>query len=270
MPERGKKLREYRNAWGWTTRHVEAFSRKLAEIWNDPEYITDASYVSRIETGEIRLSRVAFGKVEGMIEMYSTGPSGYTELRPKRRVSLIDDPFDDPVRTRHVRGGRYAEKISTLLHAAYADPVIPQETKIKPFTGRDSFDEIHPFQDRKRYLRAVVGLKDTCLRHKLTPGTMLIVDQKWNTIPKYDFYLEEDRPMFLIDTHFGMFCCWCDSLDDGKTIKVVPHPAIPSSMLPHRQLHEPLKINRDVNVVGEVVFWGMESRRHQERRMKER
>lgn len=64
----------------------------------------------------------------------------------------------------------------------------------------------------------------------------------------------------------GMFCCWCDLLDDG-TIKVVRHPASPLSRLAHRQLHEPLKINRDVNIIGEVVFWGTESRRHQERRM---
>lgn len=270
MPERGKKLRDYRHAWGWTTRRVEEFSRKLAETWNDPEYAIDASYVSRIETGEIHLSCVAFAKVEGMIEMYSTGPKGYSELRPKRRISFVEDPFDGPARTRIVQGGRYAEKTSDLIHAMYVDRDIPQFTKIKPFTGKDSFDEIHPFQDRKRYLRAVVGLKDTCLRHKLTPGTMLIVDQEWKTIPKYDFHIEDNRPMFLIDTHFGMFCCWCDSLDDGRTIKVVPHPASPISPLPHRQLHESLKINRDVNVIGEVVFWGTESRRHQERRMRGR
>jgi hypothetical protein len=270
MPERGKRLRDYRNAWGWTTRRVEELSRKLAAIWNDPEYIIHASTISRIERGEIRLSCVAFAKVEGMIEMYSTGPKGFTELRPKRPISLVEDPLDEPVRTRIVQGGRFAEKTSALIHAAYADRQTPELTAIKSFSGKDSFDEIHPFQDRKRYLRAVVGLKDTCLRHKLTAGTMLIVDQKWNTIPKYDFYIEDDRPMFLVDTHFGMFCCWCDSLDDGNTIKIVPHPASSLSPLPHRQLHAPLKINRDINVVGEVVFWGTESRRHQERHMRGR
>lgn len=266
MQERGEKLRDYRNALGWTTRRVEQVSRILAAAWNDPEYVIDASYVSRIENGDVRLSCVSFAKIEGMVEMYSAGPRAYTELRPKRRISFVEDLLDGPVRTRPIHSGRFAEKISTLLHAAHSYETNPEFTKIKAFTGRGSFDDIHPFQDRKRYLRAVVGSKDTCLRHKLTPGTMLIVDRESNTIPKYDFYIEDDRPMFLIDTHFGMFCCWCDSLGDGTTIKVVPHPASPYSLLPHRRLHEPLKIDRDVNIVGEVVFWGMESRRHQDRR----
>lgn len=264
MPHRGKRLRYYRDAWGWTTRHVEEVSRKLAAIWDDPEYMISSGYVSRIENGDVRLSCVSFGKIEGLVEIYNTGPKAWGELRPERKVSLVEDLLDGPAYTQPIRGGRLAEKSSILLRTAYSDRSQPEMTELRPFTSKDSLDEVHPFGDRRRYLRAVLGQKDTCLRPILSPGTMLIVDRKWTSIPTYDFFVEDDRPMFLIETHVGIFCCWCDSLDNGRTIKVAPHPLSP---LPHRKLHEPLKVDRDVDIIGEVVFWGMESRRHQRRRV---
>jgi hypothetical protein len=264
MPQRGKILRGFREAWGWTTRRVAEMSQKLAEAWGDQEYAIDASYVTRIENGETLIPAVASGKMAALMEIYSKGSNSLWNLvKPPRNVSMVEDPLAGPALTQMIREGRVAEKFAVLLASSYPDLSIPQTTTIKPIPENDAVGRMHPFQDKRRYIRAIIGLKDTCLRPILAPGTMVIVDRECKIIPTYDFYSEFERPKFLIETHVGLFCCWCDSLDDGRMIKVAQHPLV---VLPHRALHNPLKLGQEVEVIGEVVFWGMESPSHLRRR----
>jgi len=174
-------------------------------------------------------------------------------------ATVEEDPLGGPDFTQVIREGRLAEKLAVLMASAYPELAIPQKTTITPIKENEGFSRLHPFQDRKRYLRAIVGLTDFCLFPLICPGALLIVDRECKTIPTYDFFNELERPKFLIETHDGLFCCWCDSQDEGRMIRVVQHPL---GTLPHRSLHWPLKLGREAGIVGEVVFWGMESPKH--------
>ena len=260
MPRRGKILRSFREAWGWTTRQVAEKSKKLAERWGDPEYAMDQSYVTKIENGGTLITAMSSGKLTAMMEIYSKGSNTMWNLiKPPRGVSLVEDPLGGPDFTQLIREGRLAEKLAVLMASAYPELAIPQKTTITPIKENEGFSRLHPFQDRKRYLRAIVGLTDFCLFPLICPGALLIVDRECKTIPTYDFFNELERPKFLIETHDGLFCCWCDSLDEGRMIRVVQHPL---GTLPHGSLHKPLKLGREAVIVGEVVFWGMESPKH--------
>ncbi|MBN9615423.1 MAG: hypothetical protein BGO25_03450 [Acidobacteriales bacterium 59-55] len=262
MPQRGKILRSFREAWGWTTRQVAEKSRKLAEIWGDSEYALDASYISKIENGGTPIPAVSSGKLASMMEVYSKGSNTLWNLvKPPRNGFLVDDPLGGPEFTQMIREGRLAEKLAVLMASAYPESSIPNQTSISPMRDNDGRSRMHPFQDRKRYIRAIVGLTDYCLFPLICPGTLLIVDRQCKSIPSYDFFSELERPKFLIETHDGMFCCWCDSLEGGQMIRVVQHPL---GTLPHRSLHRPLKLGREAEIIGEVTFWGMESPKHRQ------
>lgn len=264
MPQRGKILRSFREAWGWTTRQVAEKSRKLAEIWGDSEYALDASYISKIENGGTSLPAVSSGKLASMMEMYSKGSNTMWNLvKPPRNAYLVGDELGGPEFTQMIREGRLAEKLAVLLTSAYPELSIPHQTSIRPMRNDEGHSRMHPFHDRKRYIRAIVGLTDHCLFPLICPGTLLIIDRECKTIPTYDFFSELERPKFLIQTHDGLFCCWCDSLDEGQMLRVVQHPL---GALPHRSLHRPLRLGREVEIVGEVAFWGMESPKHRRTR----
>lgn len=264
MPRPGEILRCFREAWGWTTRRVGEESQNLAEIWGDSEYAIDSSYVSRIEKGETPLPAVSSGKLTSLMEMYSQGTDTLWDLiKPPRQAYLVDDPLGGPRGTQLIREGRLAQKLSVLLASSYPDQSIPQKTIITPIRDSQAYGGLHPFQDRRRYVRAIVGLLDLCLFPLIGPGTLLIVDRDSKVIPTYDFFSELERPKFLIETHDGFFCCWCDLLDEGRMVKVVQHPL---GSVPDPSLNRPLKLGREVEIVGEVAFWGMESPKHRRSR----
>ncbi len=264
MLHHGKILRSFREAWGWTTRQVAEKSRKLAEIWGDREYALDSSYISKIENGDTSIPAVSSGKMTAMMEIYSKGANTlWNMIKPPRQAYLVDDPLNGPEFTQLVREGRLAEKLAILLASAYRDLSIPNKTTLNPIRELEGINRMHPFQDRKKYARAIVGLTDHCLFPLIYPGTLLIVDRECRTIPTYDFFTELERPKFLIETHDGLFCCWCDSLDEGRMMRVVQHPL---GTLAHKCLHKPLRLGREVEIVGEVAFWGMENPKHRRSR----
>jgi hypothetical protein len=85
---------------------------------------------------------------------------------------------------------------------------------------------------------------------------LIIVDREQKSVASDTHYdTEFDRSIYLIHTHEGYyFCCWCDLENDGDSLKVVQHP-LGSTRL------GALKMGREVEIVGEVVYFGMSRRR---------
>lgn len=264
MPRPGEILRAFRESWGWTTRQVGDKSQKLADIWGNPEYALDSSSVSRIENGDTLIPSVSSGKMTSLMEIYSRGANTlWSLIKPERHAYLVDDPLGGPDFTQLVREGRLAEKLSVILGSTYANQTIPEKTVFTSIRDSEGYGRFHPFQDRKRYAGAIVGLTDRCIYPLIGPGALLIVDRASKAIPTYDFFNELERPKFLIETHDGLFCCWCDLLDGQRMVKVVPHPM---GSIPHPSLHKPMKLGPEVEIVGEIAFWGMEGPRHRQKR----
>lgn len=265
MPHRGDVLRRFRQMWGLSTRAVEAKSQRLAELWDDPAYLVHSSYLTKLETGERQVLLMSMAKMTSLTEILSKGSNTLLKLcRPPRYVSLVEDPLGGPERTQLIREGRLAEVFSVMLSSAFPDESIPDTTRIVPLSELDARASAHPFQDRRRYLRAIVGLSDLCLFPLILPGAFLVIDRDSKALARDGEYDNElDRPIFLIETHDGYFCCWCDPMEDGQLLKIIQHPL---GTVRNKSLLQPLKVGQQVEIVGEVAFYGMDRRGYSRRR----
>lgn len=264
MPPAGKVLRRLREMWGLSTRDIEAKSSLIAEHWQDKAYFIDASYFNKIETGQQPILNVSMGKAVSMMEILSRGSGTLLKLcRPPRGHILVEDFLGGPSSTGVIDEGRLAEGVSQLLAVADLSIAIPNNTTLKMLPDVYDMRAPHPFQDRKRYLRVIVGKSDLCLYPYVLPGTLLIVDREYRRIPKdREFDNEFQRPIFLVDTHDGYFCCWCELVDDTDMVRIVQFP---TGKLPSRSLHQPLKLGAQIEIVGAVAFEGLDRRRYLER-----
>jgi hypothetical protein len=259
MSKPGTILRRFRETWGLSIRDVEAQSRLIAERWGDKAYFIDSSYFNKIETGQQPILSVSMGKAVSMMEILSKGSSTLLKLcRPPRGHILVEDFLGGPDRTKSIEEGRLAEGLSQLLSAADLGTRIPQNTSINSLPDIYDIHVPHPFQDRRRYLRVIVGRSDLCLYPYVLPGTLLIVDREYRKIPAdREFDNEFQRPIFLVDTHDGYFCCWCELVKESDTVRIVQFP---TGKLPFPSLHRPLKLGRQIEIVGAVAYEGKDRR----------
>lgn len=264
MANPGTILRRFRETWGLSTRDVEAKSSLIAQHWGDKAYFIDSSYFNKIETGQQSILSVSMGKAVSMMEILSKGSGTLLKLcRPPRGHILVEDFLGGPERTRTVEEGRVAEGFSQLLSAADLCTHVPDNTTLKPLPDIYDISVPHPFQDRKRYLRVIVGKSDLCLYPYVLPGTLLIVDREHRKIPTdREFDNEFQRPIFLVDTHDGYFCCWCELAKDSDMVRIVQFP---TGKLPFPSLHRPLKLGEQIEIVGAVAYEGVDRRRYLER-----
>jgi hypothetical protein len=263
MQQPGKILRRFREMWGLSIRDVEAKSELIAQRWGDKAYFIDSTYFNKIETGQHPILNVSMGKAVSMMEILSRGSGTLLKLcRPPRGHILIEDFLGGPQRTGPIEEGRLAEGFSQLLSAADLSAPIPQNTTLGPLPDPYGISIPHPFQDRKRYLRVIVGKSDLCLYPYVLPGTLLIVDRQYRRIPKdREFDNEFQRPIFLVGTQDGYFCCWCELIENSDMVKIVQFPG---GTLPFRPLHHPLKLGEQIEIVGAVAYEGLDRRRYLE------
>jgi len=263
MQQPGMLLRRFREMWGLSTRDVEAKSGLIAQRWGDKAYFIDSTYFNKIETGQQPILSVSMGKAVSMMEILSRGSGTLLKLcRPPRGHILVEDFLGGPNGTRAVEEGRLAEGFSQLLTAAELTATIPQNTTLKPLPDLYDIQVPHPFHDRKRYLRVIVGKSDLCLYPYVLPGTLLIIDREYRRVPKdREFDNEFQRPIFLVDTHDGYFCCWCELVENSEMVRIVQFP---TGKLPARSLHHPLKLGEQIEIVGAVAYQGSDRRRYLE------
>lgn len=259
MQNPGKILRRFRERWGLSIRDVEAKSELIAERWGDRAYFIDSTYFNKIETGQHPILNVSMGKAVSMMEIFSRGSGTLLKLcRPQRGHILVEDFLGGPDRTQTIEEGRLAEGFSQLLSAADLTAPIPQNTTLGTLPDPYDITVPHPFQDRKRYLRVIVGKSDLCLYPYVLPGTLLIVDREFRRIPRDgEFDNEFQRPIFLVGTHDGYFCCWCELAENSDMIRIVQFP---TGKLPIRAMHHPLKLGEQIEIVGTVVYMGLDRR----------
>jgi hypothetical protein len=98
-----------------------------------------------------------------------------------------------------------------------------------------------------RYVRAVVGTDNNYLHPMLRSGATVLVDRKKRTIaPNRVLSNEFERPIYLLETHEGYICSWCE-IDERERnmLVIVPHPC--SGRKGTRLL-----MTQEVTVIGQV------------------
>lgn len=97
------------------------------------------------------------------------------------------------------------------------------------------------------YRYAYIGTEDRTMYPLIVPGAIVQIDEQRKHILSGPWLMENQRPIYFLETRDGFACCWC-SLNDGSLI-LQSHPL---SMVPSRVLH-----SREVEIIGQVVAIAM-------------
>jgi hypothetical protein len=101
------------------------------------------------------------------------------------------------------------------------------------------------------YRRAIIGRRDKTLDPMIRPGSILKIDtQKRAIASRKEWTNEFDRPIYLLQTHKGFVCGWCELDKEGLWLTLVTHSLS----------HEPCqrwRYRKEVEVIGRAVAVSM-------------
>jgi len=236
----GQRLRQRREALGFTLRHVEEASNSLARAFGNDEYILNLSRLSDIETKGVvptiyrvhALSLIYHISIEEVLAFYEVDVNATTPvaLPPPKKTTLFSfrrenaevplklDPAFDLKKTSDI--GRMIEKWGVV-------PIAMLSAALE-----------------KDYTYGYIGSEDFSMYPLLLPGSFVQVDESLSRVREGMWRSEYERPIYFIETRQGFHCCWCSV--QGGTITLQPHPLSPA---PVRVMQHP----SEAEVIGQVV-----------------
>jgi hypothetical protein len=158
-------------------------------------------------------------------------------------------PWPENVRgpnvTLPVTEGRLDTRARQLLPDNFASRPIPEETMLLPFDAELSSTS---------YRRAIIGQSDRTLDPMIRPGSIVKIDtQKRSIASRKEWTNEFDRPIYLLYTHSGYVCGWCELDKEGTWLTLVVHPLSPESSRRWRYRTEVEVVGRAVAVVMRLI-----------------
>jgi transcriptional regulator with XRE-family HTH domain len=232
----GTKLREIRRQRRLSLREVKARSAVLAEQWGNSTYEISGSWLARLESGKHEMT---VPKLISLATIYSEPPE---ELLRQCHPSHSESNQGAAMLVQHRNSLDQTRNLSP-------DPVdtdpIPERTTLLPLRG----DVIS-----SRYRQVIVGRRDGILVPMIRPGAILKIDIRQRTIASRKGWTNEfDRPIYLLLTHAGYVCGWCE-LDKDKTwLTVVTHPLSVESYRRWNYRNEVEVIGRAVAVIMQLT-----------------
>jgi transcriptional regulator with XRE-family HTH domain len=205
----GVRLRAIRRRWGLSLREVEQRSRRMARGWGDSSFQVSASWLSRLESDEKKLT---VKKLIALAEIYSISPDQLTRLfYPRSEDSLILDQLSSPNATKGT-----PDSPGKRLRPATPFPVrSADETTVFPTGNAGS----------ARYLRGIIGKLDLTLDPMIPAGSMVKIDTTMREIsPKKNWTHEFQRPIYFLKTKDGYVCGWCELDENSQWLTLIPHP----------------------------------------------
>lgn len=239
MSSIGGKLFAIRMRWGLSLDEVMHRSAALAEQWGSKSYRISGSWLARLERGEHEMT---VPKLVTLATIYSEPPELLLrEMHPNANGQSGADHFG-PNMTVMVNGGRLGERARQLIPDSFLSDPIPDDTTLLPPDGA-----LTP----NRHRRAIIGKRDLSLSPMVRPGSIISVDTQQRAIAGRNQWNNEfDRPIYLLLTHSGYVCGWCDLDETGIWLTLVSHSL---SKQPFRRWRH----RKEVEVVGRVVAIAM-------------
>jgi transcriptional regulator with XRE-family HTH domain len=239
MSSIGDKLRRIRLRWGLSLREVKDRSSKLAKEWGSDSYEISGSWLARLERGQHEMT---VPKLVTLATIYSESPEQLLRDIHPNRDQLLPEDHPGPNMTVLVNGGRLETRASQLIPDGFNTAPIPENTVLLP---RDN--TLVPSQ----YRRAIIGTKNLSLFPVVRPGSIVNVDTLQKAIaPRKDWNHEFDRPIYLLMTHAGYVCGWCDLDETGFWLTLITHSL-------SKQPYQRWRYRKEVEVVGRVVAVAM-------------
>jgi transcriptional regulator with XRE-family HTH domain len=239
----GHTLRELRESRGLSLRDVERASSIVAEYFGNPDFVLVLSRISDIESKNVTPS---LNKLCSLSLIY--------QIPLQRLVAFYGI---DLVKASSELVGRLP-----AIKTQCFEPPLPESVDLPQFDPSFTFAKTSylvrfiqkwgpvPMLSLKRlatngFLYAHIGTTDLTMHPLLRPGTFVQVDQRRRRVVNRTWKHDYDRPIYLVETREGYFCCWCSLPRPGQLIM---QPHVHSPVQP-RVLRHP----EDVEVVGQVV-----------------
>ena len=239
----GMRLRQLRERLGFTIRDVEAASHKLADRLDKSEYCIPLSRLSDIESKDVvpgihklcSLSLIYRRSIEELLSYFQIDlpsmavqigrdlPWPHTDTIAAIAPKQVEVPFMDP--------GFNLQRTAPCLRHIQKWGVLPA-AHLKALAENGS-----------EY--ALIGSEDCMMYPLLRPGTLVQVDPNRTEIVASGWKNEYDRPLYLVETRKGYYCCWV-SLASGNRIVLQPHPLSNESPLV-------LRHPDDAEIAGRVI-----------------
>lgn len=232
----GLRLRRIRTDWGLSLRDVEERSSLLANKSGDSAYLISASWLARIEREAHQLTAsklVALAAIYNLAYEDILGSCMHLKTAMKESHRMFEPNttvFLDPRAHLGMRISSPAEGIDHLP--------VPEQTRLLD----PSSEHFH-----SPYRHAILGRTDRSLDPMIKAGSILEVHtQKRAMVPRKAWSNEFDRPVYMLMSHEGYACGWCEVESDSQWLTLIPHP------LSHARVKR-WKLNAEVEVVGRVT-----------------
>lgn len=259
MDDAGQKLRRARERLNLRVRDVEQASQRIAEKYQNLEFVVLINRISEIENK---------GLVPNIYKLYSLCAIyrlDFAVVLEWYGVDLASSPADclfaEVARTHAVgfqtpQHGDITVPLSLdpgvdLRRTTYVSRMIQRWGKLSLMflAGLDPKENRYGF----------IGTDDWFMYPLIQPGSFVLIDETRRKIQSDGWTNEFDRPFYFLEHREGYLCGWC-SLKDDKII-LIPHPGSGEN---------PIVFSwpTDVDVIGQVV--GVAMRLDQGRRRRTR
>jgi len=232
----GEKLRQVRVQWGLSLREVRERSIGLANAWGNSSYEISASWLARLERGKHEMT---VPKLISLATIYSKPPEELLrEYHPRSMTMTLPDGFKGPNVTLLVKEGPLGVKARQILPDNFSTDPIPEDTMLLPLENE---------MLQTPYRRVMIGQRDRTLDPMIRPGAIVQVDTQFRSIAQRKEWTNEfDRPIYLLYTHAGYVCGWCELDKESTWLTVVAHSLSPE---PCRRW----RYQKEVEVIGRAV-----------------
>jgi hypothetical protein len=162
---------------------------------------------------------------------------------PEDATNSSADSIAGPNATLLISKGPLNDRAEYLLPDSFVSEPPPNDTKLLP-PERGGL--------ASPYRRAIIGTRDGSLSPMLRAGAIVTVDTRLKAIvPRKKWgAIEFDRPIYLLLTHKGYVCCWCELDNNALYLTLLSHML---SNVPN----DTLRYKEKVEVIGRVVAVAM-------------
>lgn len=240
----GQWLKTIRLRLALTFQDVEEASARISKLLEDPRYHITASSVADLENHE---------RIPGVFKIFALSVIYHLPVREMLRGLGIDAykeaDYSACVQasrlTRPVdfTGGRDAWNLPIRF-----DPAFSTQTTVLLNRTIQQWQtipvEFFKEMEFDKFLFARIGEHKNFLYPVLPPGSIAKVDPRLTQVINWGWKHEFERPIYLVATHDGYHCCWCQL--EERDLILVPHPL---SMC----RYERLRLRQEAEVMGQAV-----------------
>lgn len=244
----GEQLRTLRERLGLSIRMVEAASARLADKYNNSDYLVSLSRLSDMETKGITpnlyrtysLSVVYHVDFSDILRMYNLDLRNMPEdlelaSIPKTHLTnALDNGSEAEIPVR-LDPGFQEGSTSPIVRMIQKWGTIPLHL-LKKFTNR-------------KFTYGYIGQEDWTMYPLIMPGAFIQIDESKRKVEEGPWRSEYERPIYFVEMRDGFTCCWCELIGSMLTLKSHPLSAVKTRLV---------KVGSDAEIIGQVVGVAMQ------------